>query len=146
MSNLIEAVYQEVEKWQPSRNYRSEIKYTEDLHENLRYRFRNSQVTRDDKNNKKGLDIGILHSNPYYGIESVGVELKYCLDKTTEFNRLIGQIETKGRQYRGIIIVLTGQTNHNMEVELSRWIKTKQDPYTGMMLKKIFLINKGSII
>ena len=144
MTNFIDEVLQEVGKWQPAKNYRSEIKYTEDLHSALREKFQNSQVTRDDKNNKKGLDIGIIHQS-MYGDISVGIELKYNLDKTAEYHRLIGQIETKGWRYGHIVVVLVGQTNNNMYINLNNWVKSKRNVITGVPQKPIYIVSKGSL-
>ncbi len=144
MTNLINEVLQEVREWQPAKNYRSELKYTEDLHSVLLRRFQNSQVTRDDKNNKKGLDIGITYQS-MYSSESVGIELKYNLDKTAEYQRLIGQIETKGQRYGHIIIVLAGRTNNNMYVNLNNWVKGKRNIITGVPQRSIYIVPKGSL-
>ena len=53
------------------------------------------------------MDIG-LRFETMYGPESVGVEFKRNFNSTNEFNRLVGQIETKGKQYGDIIVVLVG--------------------------------------
>jgi len=142
--SLINKVLQEVREWQPAKNYRSELKYTEDLHSVLLEKFQNSQVTRDDKNNKKGLDIGVTHQSMYSG-ESVGIELKYNLDKTAEYQRLIGQIETKGQRYGHIIVVLVGQTNNNMYVNLNNWVKNRQNIISVIPQKPIYIESRGSL-
>lgn len=132
-----------IDNWEPSRKYQSEPKYSDDCYQFLKEKMKSVHVTRDDKNSKKGLDIGLRYET-MYGAESVGIEFKFNLTKTSEFNRLIGQIETKGRQYQSIIIVLVGVSNNNMVVELKKWISSK-DNIMGFSNKIIRLKIKGPI-
>jgi hypothetical protein len=133
-----------IDSWKPKKQDRKELEFSDDCYHFLKDNLPKAQVTRDDKNNKKGLDIGLRYET-MYGVESVGIEFKRNLDSTNERNRLIGQIETKGKQYQDIIIVLVGESNNNMVVDLKNWISGKKDKFTGFSAKRYVIKIKGKL-
>lgn len=141
--SLMSVTCDHINSWSPSEEYPREPGYTKDLYQYLTSKMQNADVTRDDKNNKIGLDIGIRQKS-IYGTQSVGIELKRNLKKTSHQNRLLGQLETKGRQYGNIIIVLVGESDNNMVVDTKKWIENKKNPFTGGSPKGYQLINKGN--
>lgn len=142
--SLFENTKKLIDSWKPKKQNQKELEYSDDCYHLLKEKLPKSQVTRDDKNNKKGLDIG-LREETMYGVESVGIEFKLNLKSTSECTRLIGQIETKGKQYKDIIIVLVGESNNNMVVELENWINGKKDKFTGYSAKRCVIKLKGKL-
>lgn len=142
--SLFDRTLMQVQHWSPRSEYPREPGYSDDLWKFLTSRIRDAEITRDDKNDKKGLDIGI-RQRTMYGNHSVGIELKRNMKKTEEQNRLIGQLDTKGRQYGGIIIVLVGESSNNMVVKTREWIRGKTDPITGIVEKPYQIVIKGPL-
>lgn len=143
--SLFDITINHVQSWSPKKDYPKEPDYSNDLWEFLSQRMSNATVTRDDKNDKKGLDIGIRQDS-MYGTRSVGIELKRNFKYARGLKELVGQLETKGRHYDDIIILFVGETSNNMIVKTREWIQGKADPITGISRKKYKIIIKGSEI
>ncbi|MBP7410850.1 MAG: hypothetical protein KA818_04805 [Methanoculleus sp.] len=143
--SLFDITIKRVQSWSPEREYPKEPDYSDDLWRFLSQRISSATVTRDDKNDKKGLDLGIRQDS-MYGIRSVGIELKRNFKSARGLKELVGQLETKGRHYDDIIILFIGETSNNMIVKTREWIRGKADPITGISSKHYKIIIKGSKI
>ena len=101
-----------IKEWHPSKDYRSEAGYRDDLLKHIRMELKKEKETilgpperhRIRKESGRHLaDIGID--------DNIGIELKRNLSSQSELDRLVGQIRRFKGDYRHIIVVLCGRTN-----------------------------------
>ncbi len=106
-----------LDKWNP-RGCKSEKDFENSLYKFLHEEMKEFQITKQYAKGRIRADIVIA--------DKVIVELKYNLDSTSKYQRLIGQIA----EYKGwngpIVILLTGETEPNLSKQLTGYIRKEE--------------------
>lgn len=105
-----------IRNWRPS-DYKSEKKYEMSLYNFLHDNLSELQVTRQFANGRLRADIAVEGE--------VIIEIKYNLDTTAKYHRLLGQITDYEDWAGSMFIILCGTTDRNLMKELSRHIDKK---------------------
>ncbi len=102
-------------EWRPSRNYRKEIGYRDDLREFLEAKFRSYSVRSEPYHRLADIQMRPLRPGLLAIGRNIGIEIKLDLGKSAR-NRLQGQISDDLDRFQQIICVLLGdyseQYNH----------------------------------
>jgi hypothetical protein len=77
------------------------------------------------------------------GKRDVGIELKHNLGKTTQIDRLIGQLSRFKEHYDDLVVVLVGHTDKDALENLKDSIERIQGRGFGFQEPRIKIINKG---
>lgn len=106
-----------LEKWNP-RGCKSEKDFENSLYKFLHQGMKDFQITKQYAKGRIRADLVIA--------EKVIVELKYNLDSTSKFQRLLGQIAVYKNWDGPIVILLTGETEPNLKKQLEDYIRKEE--------------------
>ncbi|MCS3901774.1 hypothetical protein [Methanococcus voltae] len=111
MYGYYDKVYREIRNWKPSKRYKSEKGYQEDLFKHLKKNLNNGPFTLG--NTSVRMEAGrnlcdiVVEKN-------IGIELKKDLTTKAKVDRLLGQVNRYLEEYQeGVIIVLVGNTSES---------------------------------
>ncbi len=142
---LFSDVYSLVKQWKPSRDYKDEDEYRDDL---VRFLLKMSKNPRTEITKESGrslADVAIKNS-----LGRIGIELKLNFHKSSEHDRLIGQLSRYAEEYDGIIVCLVGKTDPLKFRSLRAKLKDIQGKYDGNLFgsatKYFGLVDKQSDI
>lgn len=102
-----------LERWRP-RKCTSEKDYERSLYEYLHKTFPDLQITKQFSRGRVKADLAVENR--------VIVEIKYNLDSTSKYQRLLGQIADYKEWDGKCIILLAGETEPNLLKELRRYL------------------------
>ena len=111
-----------IKDWKP-RNCKKETDYTKSLKKFLDRELSpvDIYVGKESGLESSRLDLVVSKKKPY---REFAIELKYNLHKSTDFDRLKGQIHTYiAARFKHIIIWLVGNTTHKLDTELNKYNK-----------------------
>lgn len=103
-----------IEQWSP-KGCKSEKDFEKSLYAFLHEELLDIQVTKQFAQGRTRADIVVG--------DSIIVELKYNLDATSKYQRLLGQLESYAEWKGAVIILLTGETEPNLRKELDKAIE-----------------------
>lgn len=104
-----------LKKWRP-RKCTSEKDFERSLYDFLHNQLGDMQVT-------KQYAKGRIHADLAVGDKLI-LELKFNLDTTAKYQRLIGQVNDYKEWGGGVIIVLTGTTDKNLRKQLDKDVRS----------------------
>ena len=96
-------------EWHPDWSMKEERQYRDDLMEFLRKHLDKTHTVKPEESRALA-DIGIDRR--------IGIELKLNLNKGTDVDRLIGQLQRYLKDYDYILVVLLGKTDRGIESEI----------------------------
>src|SRR5260370_22062071 len=122
-------------QWQPQA-LPTELKYRDSLIAHLREQLREAKIEPEYRHLGTTTDIYVKQPG-FFGSSEVFIELKRRLLQKTQYDRLIGQIESLEPKKNPIIVVLCGETNPTLLARLTeRYVK----PITGALVSIPFEI------
>lgn len=110
----IKVVTDLINEWQPQ-NCKIEKDYEKSLYNFLHNKLEDIQITKQYAKSRIRADLMIG--------DKVIVELKYNLDTTAKYQRLIGQLSEYKEWDGRVIILLTGETDRNLRKQLDEYLK-----------------------
>ena len=125
---LLAAVETFIGRWRPN-DLRGELQFRNDLFERLKSAVpSNAVVQKEYRHLGTTIDLWIQWKGFIFDTE-FGLELKVNLTKKTDFDRLIGQIESMDPSITKIIVVLIGRTDDSHIMKLRH--RYSKHIYTG---------------
>lgn len=116
-------VFAAVNRWVPSKRFRSEEGYRDDLAGYLQRELGGYSVKPEAR--RRMIDIGIRGRGLLGVGESVGIEMKADLQAKSEKDRLVGQLETDVKHFQQVICVLCGDTDPELGSEVAEWVRSR---------------------
>lgn len=133
-----------IEEWQPTKDYRSEAGYRDNLLVFIRKELKRGSIWgpperhRIRKESGRHLvDIGID--------EKIGIELKRKLNTQGKLDRLVGQIRRFMREYKFLVIVLCGHVNKEILDDLRYEFKEYSSGVWGQPQTVIRIVPKPTL-
>jgi hypothetical protein len=127
-----------VQQWVPSKRFRSEEGYRDDLEEYLRTVLKDYIIRPEGRN--RMVDI-VVQGPGLLGLGgTVGIEIKADLQSKSEKDRLIGQLENDIQYFRQVICVLCGDTDPRLKTEIHKWVKSKT-----FEMRQVYVVSKSHI-
>lgn len=117
MWDEVSAVVSLLDRWRP-RNCKSEKDYENSLYKYLHAELGDIQITKQYAKGRIRADLVI-------GTKII-VELKYNLDTTAKYQRLIGQLVDYKEWEGSVVILLTGETDPNLRKQLNEYIEKQK--------------------
>lgn len=124
-----------VQQWMPSRRFRSEEGYRNDLVAYLEKEFGAHSVKPEAR--RRMVDIEVIGPGLLSFGEDVGIEIKANLQSKSEMNRLIGQLESDTKYFQQVICVLCGDTDPKLGREVAEWVRSKM-----FSMRQVYLVFK----
>jgi len=114
VGDSVKFVISKIEKWRP-RNCKSEKDYENSLYKFLHDELGDFQITKQYAKGRIRADLVIG--------EKVIVELKYNLNTTAKYQKLIGQLAEYKDWDGRTILLLTGETDINLRKQIGMYLK-----------------------
>jgi len=120
--SAFDSVLKLAKQWQPQA-LPTELKYRDSLIAHLREQLREAKIEPEYRHLGTTTDIYVKQPG-LFGSSEVFVELKRNLLQKTQYDRLVGQIESLEPKKNPIIVVLCGETNPALLTRLmERYVK-----------------------
>lgn len=129
-AELFDGLYNAIKRWQPSQHYAGEDGYRNELMEYVRLNSTREHIVKSESGRSLA-DIAVD--------KTIGIELKLNFKKKSQLDRLIGQLDTYLEEYRGVIVVLCGESNQSLVEELRAKLRQKRNSSGGLMGSELML-------
>jgi hypothetical protein len=138
-----------INRWKPSKRYRTENRYRDELMQVLREEFDNRKSNFSFSSTLKIIvrkETGKEFSDIAINRRRIGIELKKDLNTNSQVNTLSGQLIGYKKEYDDIIVVLVGKTDREKLEYCKEKLSALTDRNAHYSLNReprIKLINKG---